>query len=255
MGNVIDISAVPDAFGPRAADYVTSAVHAEGADLEHIAMLAEGLRGGRALDLGCGGGHVSYRVAPFMAQVTACDPSAAMLTAVRHSAAARGLPNIALRQSAAEHLPFLNGDFDLVLSRFSTHHWRNAAQGLREARRVLRAGGRAVFVDVVAPADPLLDTHLQAVEVLRDTSHVRDYSAAEWVSMLSAAGLAVRALVPYRLRMSFAAWTARTRTPEAQATAIRALQQAALPAVRTHFAIEDDGSFMLDTLLLEAEAA
>ncbi len=32
----------------------------------------------------------------------------------------------------------------------------------------------------MSPGRAALDTHLQAVELLRDTSHVRDYSAGEW---------------------------------------------------------------------------
>ncbi|MFP3499002.1 ribonuclease E/G, partial [Pseudomonas sp. SIMBA_059] len=45
---------------------------------------------------------------------------------------------------------------------------------LREVRRVLKPGGVAAFIDVMSPGSPLLDTYLQTVEVLRDTSHVRD---------------------------------------------------------------------------------
>jgi len=51
---------------------------------------------------------------------------------------------------------------------------------LREARRVLKPGGRAVFMDAISPGPALLDTYLQAVELLRDPSHLRDYSLAEW---------------------------------------------------------------------------
>ena len=61
---------------------------------------------GSALDLGCGGGHVSYRLAPHVGQLTAYDLSQAMLDAVGREAAGRGLGNIALRRGAAEALPF-----------------------------------------------------------------------------------------------------------------------------------------------------
>ncbi len=81
--------------------------------------------------------------------------------------------------------------FDAVLCRFTAHHWADVEAGLREARRVLRPGGLAVFMDAVAPPDRAADTHLQAVELLRDASHVRDYSVAEWLAMLGRAGFAV----------------------------------------------------------------
>jgi 2-polyprenyl-3-methyl-5-hydroxy-6-metoxy-1,4-benzoquinol methylase len=53
-------------FGPQAQSYVTSAVHASGPDLDRIDAIAREHACGRALDLGCGGGHVSYRIAPHM---------------------------------------------------------------------------------------------------------------------------------------------------------------------------------------------
>jgi hypothetical protein len=89
---------------------------------------------------------------------------------------------------------------------------------------------------------------------LRDTSHVRDYTAAEWHAALWRAGFSVSSSRTWRLRLDFASWSARRRTPEELVRAIRALQQAAAAETRTHFAIEPDGSFHLDVLLLEATA-
>jgi hypothetical protein len=47
---------------------------------------------------------------------------------------------------------------------------------------VLKPGGKLAFIDVMSPGQPLLDTYLQAVEVLRDTSHVHNYAMAEWLA-------------------------------------------------------------------------
>src|SRR5262249_11497785 len=151
----------------------------------------------------------------------------------------------------AERLPFDAGHFDFVGCRYSAHHWRDCEAGLREARRVLESGGGAVFIDAVSSGWALFDTHLQAVELLRDTSHVRDYSAGEGLAGLARAGFAVQACRTWRLRMDFPTWTARMRTPDHHVTAIRALQAAAAAETRAYFAIEDDGSFLLDVLMLE----
>ena len=67
-------------FGPRAKAYVESAVHSQGADLEAIGTLAHGA--GLALDLGAGGGHVSYALARHARRVIASDLSSEMLAAV-----------------------------------------------------------------------------------------------------------------------------------------------------------------------------
>jgi SAM-dependent methyltransferase len=205
------------------------------------------------LDLGCGGGHVSYAVAPAVAEVTAYDLSAEMLAVVAKAAAARGLGNVVTRQGPAEALPFASASFDLVFSRMSAHHWRDFEAGLREAARVLRPGGKAGFVDVVSPGVAVLDTFLQAVELLRDTSHVRNRSRAEWEDATARSGFVAGAVRAYRLRLDFAAWVARMRTPPLLVDAIRALQAATSEAVRRHFAIEPDGSFTIDVALFELE--
>ena len=55
--------------------------------------------------------------------------------------------------------------------------------------------------------------------------------------------------------MDFPVWIARMRTPEEQMKAIRALQNAASAETKAHFAIEPDGSFMLDVMMIEAQPA
>jgi ubiquinone/menaquinone biosynthesis C-methylase UbiE len=233
-------------YASRARDYVTSVVHSTGGDLDQIEAELRGHSAARVLDLGCGGGHVSYRAAPLVREVVACDVTQTMLDAVAATAAERGLANIVVRLAPAEKLPFNDGDFDFVLCRFTTHHWQDMEAGLREARRVLKRDGRAVFVDTVVPADRTLDTHMQAVELLRDVSHVRNYSVAEWVSALARSGFAVEGVTIRTLRLEFHAWIARTRTPAAHVEAIRSLQMTAPAVVRERYAIAEDGSFDLE---------
>ncbi len=243
-----------EVYTPRAQDYVTSTVHSAGADLDQMEALLHGRGTARVLDLGCGGGHVSYRAAPHVRSVTAVDPTAAMLEAVRRTAAERGLGNVAVRQAAAEALPFAADSFDIVLCRYTAHHWPDVPGGLMEARRVLEADGAGVFIDSVAPAEPALDSHLQTVELLRDASHGRNYKVADWTAMLDAAGFAVESVTVRKVRMEFPVWTARTRTPPVMQAAIRALQDGAPPAVRSHFAIGADGSFDLDVATIVVRA-
>jgi SAM-dependent methyltransferase len=246
---------VTNQFGPRANAYVASAVHSQGEDLDRLVKITEDVAPAHALDLGCGGGHVAYAMARHAKKVTASDLSSEMLAAVAATARSKGLGNIETAQTSAEKLPFADATFDMLGCRYSAHPWPDVDAGVREARRGRKRGATAVFVDCYAPSRPLFDTHLQSVELLRDTSHVRDYSIPEWTDKLGRAGFGVNALHTWRLRMDFPVWIARMATPQPFADAIRALQQAAPAEIREHFAIEPDGSFMLDMVMLETVAA
>jgi SAM-dependent methyltransferase len=242
-------------FGPRAKAYVESAVHARGPDLEALEVVVSGVRPARALDLGTGGGHVAYLMARHAGSVTASDLSREMLAAVAAAAKDRGLTNVEVAEASAERLTFDDVWFDFLGCRYSAHHWRNLEAGLREARRVLKHGSKAVFIDAFAPEAAALDTHLQAVELLRDTSHVRDYASSEWVAALNRSGFALQAFRSWRIRLDFPTWIARMQTPPDNVRAIRALQMAASREIRDHFEIEADGSFMLDVTMIETKAA
>lgn len=239
-------------FEPQAAAYVTSAVHAQGEDLDELARRMAGRSTASLLDLGCGGGHVTFTLAPLVARAVAYDLSTGMLDAVRNMAAERGLTNVETVNGPAEQLPFADASFDAVVTRFSAHHWHDVAQGLHEARRVLRPGGEASFIDGIAPEAAPLDTFLQAIELLRDPSHVRDYRISEWHALLRAAGFRVEETTTRRLRLEFASWIARMRTPEAHVEAIRSLERLASSEVAAHFDLEEDGSFTFDVAAIRA---
>src|SRR5580658_10768320 len=111
-------------FGSNAESYLTSEVHAKGADLERLSAVARQLASQRALDLGCGAGHASFALARGGARrVTAYDPSADMLAVVATEAARHGLDAIDTHIGVAEALPFESNTFDCVVTRFSAHHW------------------------------------------------------------------------------------------------------------------------------------
>ncbi|WP_339510406.1 class I SAM-dependent methyltransferase [Pseudomonas sp. RL_15y_Pfl2_60] len=240
-------------FGEQANAYLSSAVHAQGSEFALLRESVAARPGARVLDLGCGAGHVSFQVAPLAAEVVAYDLSQQMLDVVASAAAERDLANIRTECGRAEQLPFADEQFDFVFSRYSAHHWRDVGQALREVRRVLKPGGVAAFIDVAAPELPLLDTHLQTVELLRDTSHVRDYSPSQWSRLVGEAGLVQTRCSRQRLRLEFSSWVERMRTPQLFRQAIVAVQQAVGEEVREYFEIAQDGSFSTDVLLLWAQ--
>jgi cyclopropane fatty-acyl-phospholipid synthase-like methyltransferase len=81
-------------FGATANAYLTSAVHAQGADLEQLKQALAHLKPvahSRVLDLGCGAGHASFAAATVANEVVAYDLSAEMLDVVAGAARDRGL--------------------------------------------------------------------------------------------------------------------------------------------------------------------
>jgi ubiquinone/menaquinone biosynthesis C-methylase UbiE len=248
---------VQDQFDPQAQAYLSSRVHAEGPDLLHATSLVRhaSLAAGHAIDVGCGAGHLSFAVAPSVARVVALDPSPNMLATVEEAAAARGLTQIETRQAGAESLPFAGSTFSLACTRYSAHHWTRLEAALREMRRVLQPRGRLLIIDVLGHEEPLLDTHLQCMELLRDPSHVRNRSAKEWRSLIAAAGFADIEYTEWPLRLEFAPWVARMRTSADRTSMIRALQNEAPREVQEGLAIEPDGSFIVKTGLFWSRPA
>ena len=135
-----------------------------------------GKRRPRILDVGCGTGANLQMLAEF-GVAEGVDVSAEALDFCR----ARGLGKV--RQGAAESLPYDDAQFDLVTGLDVVEHLDDDVAGLREMRRVLRPGGRALLF---VPAFMFL------WGVQDDISHHRRrYTLAELKERLGTAGLTV----------------------------------------------------------------
>lgn len=111
--------------------------------------------GKRCLDLASGVGDPALSIALVVGEsgsVVASDASAKMLQGARDRAAELGLGNMSFENTSMEALPFEDHAFDAVTCRFGLMHAGDPLAGLREARRVLRPGGKAAFM-VHGPAD------------------------------------------------------------------------------------------------------
>ena len=117
---------------------------------------------------------------------------------------------------------------------------------------MLKPGGRFVVIDTAAPEDILYDSYVQAIELLRDTSHVRNISLSSWKKLIARSGLEVIHAKRWKLPLEFSSWIARMRTPAHHVAAIESLWQAAPAEVRDYFHLEPDYSFQIDTVLVEA---
>ena len=242
-------SAIQDQFGRVAERYRTSTVHATGIDLEQIVQFVQQAPGSRVLDAGCGAGHVAAAVAPWSPEVVACDLTEEMLAQVVQLASERSLSNIQTRRADVAQLPFADATFDVVISRYSAHHWQHPLRALGECARVLKPGGRLLISDIVAPEEPALDTFLQTIELLRDHAHVRDHSVSQWEALFAQLDLTPTLVLRWALPLDFEAWVERMATPEAKVQMLKQLFDTASAEVRHAFVVGDGYDFTLQGAL------
>jgi SAM-dependent methyltransferase len=188
-----------DIWSERAQAYVESDAHREGADLDLLVSWATGAE--TALDVATGGGHVARRLRGGGIRVVTCDPAPGMA------------PDVVCR---AEDLPFADASFDVVLCRTAAHHFADAAAAVREMARVARR-------DVLVADTLYMGDEGEEAERLRDPSHVRNYSEAEWRELFAGAGLDVVESALLEHSIDFAAWLARTECDGEDAERVRNL--------------------------------
>jgi ubiquinone/menaquinone biosynthesis C-methylase UbiE len=199
---------VQEQFGKTAPHYLTSKVHALGKSLERMVALTAPQPDWRVLDVATGGGHVAYTFAPLVARVWATDITQEMLDMVKAEAAKRGLANLRTAYAKAEALPFEDASFDLVTCRIAPHHFDSIPAFLDEVHRVLKDGALFALVDNVVPEGSVGD-YVNAFERLRDPSHLRAWTMAEWRAALPQHQLAVVHEEQLYKTMEFKSWAAR----------------------------------------------
>ncbi|CAM4305437.1 hypothetical protein F901_01839 [Acinetobacter dispersus] len=230
--------------------YLNSSVHAQGIEFGKMQQLIQSHQLKTVLDLGCGGGHVSYQVAPFVDRVTAYDLTPSMVELVAEQAKHKGLDNVIAQQGAAESLAFPDQSFDCVITRYSAHHWQNVAQAMSEIYRVVSQQGKVIIVDILGNSNPVMDTFFQTIETIRDPSHVRNYSLQEWTRFAEYAGFTIDIVEKQSLDLEFKSWTERMQTPEYAVQTIRDLQRKASDQVQQYYQIQTDGSFRSEVVYL-----
>ena len=140
--------------------------------LERISLCAPRGRLAIILDLGCGTGRYSGRLANhFNADVIAVDRSSKMLSEARKKSA----PRVRYVRASGEALPLRDGSIDMVFMSMVLHHFEDPLRAARECRRVLREGGvvclRAATVDRIAtyPYEPFFRRSRSILEATLQT--------------------------------------------------------------------------------------
>ena len=195
-----------------------------------LAVLPD-LGGARVVELGAGTGFLSAALAREGAEPVAVDLSRAQLDTARRCQQQFG-PAFPLVEGDAEHVPLRDGAFDLVVSEYGASPWCAPERWIPEAARLLRPGGRLVFLTNSVLVGMCVPEHggvagdqlLRPQEALAritwpggGTEHHPSHGA--WLRVLHAAGFVVDALhelvvpeetsAPAFYEIASAAWAAR----------------------------------------------
>jgi SAM-dependent methyltransferase len=188
-------------WSERAEAYRDSATHREGPDLDLVVEWCEPGEGVKALDVATGGGHVARRLREEGCEVVSLDPSPGMRADVLAS---------------AEHIPFEDGSFDVVVSRIAPHHFEDIRAAAAEMERV--SNRLVVIEDTLFSSEP----HEEA-EKLRDPTHLRNYTEDEWRDFLTGAGLEIEQVECFEKEHPLEEWLARTGCQGKEAERVREL--------------------------------
>src|SRR5579863_4207397 len=123
MSNATHQNLILDQFTRQATPFSTASTITDANALRMIVEAAAPRTGDRLLDVACGGGIVVCAFAPHVKQATGIDMTPAMLDRARQLAAEKGIGNVAWDRGDVGSLPYADGAFDIVVTRFSMHQF------------------------------------------------------------------------------------------------------------------------------------
>jgi ubiquinone/menaquinone biosynthesis C-methylase UbiE len=190
-------SRILDQFTRQAAPFSSAPAIRNQGTLHRIVEMAKAGPDDTVLDVACGPGLLVCAFARVVRHATGIDLTPAMLEQANETQRQQGLQNVSWQQGDVLPLPYSAGTFSIVSTRFAFHYFLDPLAVLEEMRRVCKPSGRIVVADS-APAAAKADA-FNAMEKLRDPSHVRAWPLEEHYALFARAGLDTPRVETYRL--------------------------------------------------------
>lgn len=183
-----------------------------GVSESQVGMFPEDLVDKDVIELGCGVAYVSAWLARRGARVVSIDNSEAQLTTARRLQRQYGL-DFSLLHGNAEAVPYPDASFDLAISEYGACLWADPQRWVPEAARLLRPGGRLVFLvnsflmmlcmpaeDGVVATDRLLRPAfgMYRIEWPGDIGVEFHLSHGDWIRLLRHSGFEIEDLIEVR---------------------------------------------------------
>ncbi len=222
-------SSVRAQFGRRAGAYARSESHARDLDLD---LLLEHLNlsdSDHVLDVATGTGFTAIAVRPRVTSVTGLDLTHGMLREAQRLASTLQIQWV---EGDVEALPFRDDAFSVVTCRRAPHHFVQFDRAIDEMLRVLQPGGRVGLIDQISPEETDGMQLMDALETLRDSSHVHALSVSEWQAVCSRHQIALTFLHVVESRLAFERWLELADTESEQRRSIEQALGSATPEAR-----------------------
>lgn len=207
-------SRIKEEFKRQAETLSVASVFTDAGVLDQIHSAVKPTRMMNLLDLGCGPGIVTAAIAPDVKEIVAYDLTPEMLDKAKLKCQEAGLKNVRFELGSAEHLPFQDESFDGVVTRLTIHHFLDPHPVMKEVVRVTRRGGKVVVADVVSSENEEEAALHNALETLRDPTHVQMLSSSAMLELMQLAGLRITSTVTWEMKRDYDEWIRITNAPE-----------------------------------------
>jgi len=179
------LSKIIDQFSKQAAPFAELHIHMDAMEL--LLEMSGVRKDDTVLDVACGPGLVACEFAPRASHVTGIDITEAMIEKARALGREKKLGNVEWVCGNADPLPFADGSYSLVITRYSFHHFLDPERALGDMIRVCSPGGRVMVADVCVGEEH--SALYDAMEKMRDESHVHALTEPEFTELFAGSGL------------------------------------------------------------------
>lgn len=202
-------------------------------------------RSDNALDVACGAGIVACHFASVVNTATGIDITPAMIDRAKALQESRGLTNAKWDIGDVTHLPYADGSFSIVTSRYAFHHMTEPKRALREMLRVCQVGGIVAVADICVSEDAQKADRFNQLERMNDPTHVRALSLSEHLSLFRSVGLSEPKLSHYTLDIPLLRMLETAGRNHGEALEIEKLVRASIKddALGTNSRIDGDTTF------------
>jgi len=156
-------------------------------------------------------------------EVVGIDLTEAPLAIAEQRRQEQELHNVRFQLADAARLPFVDGEFDVVVCRLALHHFAEPPRMLSEMVRVCAPHGTVAVEDIVVSEHRSRGAYQNRFENLRDPSHTAAFSLSALLRLFAAAGLEVEQVSTGQLHQVVERWMANAQTPPDRAAQVRRL--------------------------------